>query len=135
MPSPLQMACDLPDNYRRFSDAFKFIQDVAVDWSDSRYIEAEPGDYITVARREKGGNRWFVGAITDENERTAVIKLDFLEKGVKYEAEIYEDGKDAHWKDNPQSYKIRKIRVTADTVLKQRLASGGGVAITLTPLP
>lgn len=134
MPSPLQMACDLPDNYRRFPDAFKFIQDVAVDWSDSRYLEAEPGDYITVARREKGGNRWFVGAITDENERTAVIKLDFLEKGVKYEAEIYEDGKDAHWKDNPQSYKIRKIRVTADTVLKQRLASGGGVAITLTPL-
>lgn len=132
MPSPLQMACDLPENYRRFPDAFKFIQDVAVDWSDSRYLEAEPGDYITVARREKGTDRWFVGAITDENARVAEICLDFLPKGVAYEAEIYEDGKNAHWKENPQDYNIRRIKVTDKTVLKQKLAAGGGVAIMLT---
>ena len=132
MPSPLQMACDLPENYRRFPDAFKFIQDVAVDWSDSRYLEAEPGDYITVARREKGSDRWFVGAITDENARIAVINFDFLPEGSAYVAEIYEDGKNAHWKENPQSYNIRKIKVTNKTILKQRLAEGGGVAITLT---
>lgn len=133
MPSPLQMACDLPDNYRRFPDAFQFIKDVAVDWSDSRYLEAEPGDYITVARREKAGDRWFVGAITDENPRTALIDFSFLPEGVKYEAVIYEDGKDAHWKTNPQAYKIRTATVTAKTKLKQRLAASGGTAIMLTP--
>lgn len=132
MPSPLQMACDLPDNYRRFPDAFQFIKDVAVDWSDSRYLEAEPGDYITVARREKGSDRWFVGAITDENARIATIDLNFLPEGSTYVAEIYEDGNDAHWKGNPQSYNIRTITVTNNTVLKQELAPGGGVAITLT---
>lgn len=132
MPSPLQMACDLPDNYRRFPDAFKFIQDVAVDWSDSRYLEAEPGDYITVARREKGGDRWFVGAITDENPRTATIDFSFLPAGEKYEATIYEDGKDADWKTNPQSYNIRTITVTNKTKLRQKLAPSGGVAISVT---
>lgn len=132
MPSPLQMACDLPDNYRRFPDAFKFIQDVAVDWSDSKYLEAEPGDYITVARREKGTDRWFVGAITDENPRTATIDFGFLPAGEKYEATIYEDGKDADWKSNPQSYNIRTITVTNKTKLRQKLASSGGVAIMVT---
>ena len=133
MPSPLQMACDLPANYRRFMDAFQFIKDVAVDWSDSRYLEAEPGDYITVARRAKGKDTWFVGAITDENARTAQIDFSFLPAGVKYIATIYEDGSDAHWKDNPQSYRIRRVVVTSKSRLKQQLAAGGGAAISIKP--
>lgn len=133
MPSPLQMACDLPSNYRRFMDAFQFIKDVAVDWSDSRYLEAEPGDYITVARRAKGKDTWFVGAITDENARTAQIDFSFLPAGVKYIATIYEDGSDAHWKDNPQSYRIRRVVVTSKSRLKQQLAAGGGAAISIKP--
>ena len=133
MPSPLQMACDLPANYRRFMDAFQFIKDVAVDWSDSRYLEAEPGDYITVARRAKGKDTWFVGAITDENTRTAQIDFSFLPAGVKYIATIYEDGSDAHWKDNPQSYRIRRVVVTSKSRLKQQLAAGGGAAISIKP--
>ena len=133
MPSPLQMACDLPANYRRFMDAFQFIKDVAVDWSDSRYLEAEPGDYITVARRAKGKDTWFVGAITDENARTAQIDFSFLPAGTKYIATIYEDGSDAHWKDNPQSYRIRRVVVTSKSRLKQQLAAGGGAAISIKP--
>lgn len=133
MPSPLQMACDLPSNYRRFMDAFQFIKDVAVDWSDSRYLEAEPGDYITVARRAKGKDTWFVGAITDENARTAQIDFSFLPAGTKYIATIYEDGSDAHWKDNPQSYRIRRVVVTSKSRLKQQLAAGGGAAISIKP--
>ena len=133
MPSPLQMACDLPANYRRFMDAFQFIKDVAVDWSDSRYLEAEPGDYITVARRAKGKDTWFVGAITDENARTAQIDFSFLPAGIKYIATIYEDGSDAHWKDNPQSYRIRRVVVTSKSRLKQQLAAGGGAAISIKP--
>lgn len=134
MPSPIQMAADLPENYRRFNDAFQFIREVPVDWSDSKYLEAEPGDYITVARKDKNSDRWFVGAITDENERTAVIKFDFLPAGKKYEATIYEDAKDAHYVTNPMSYNIRKLKVTSKTVLKQRLASSGGVAISIREL-
>lgn len=133
MPSPLQMACDLPANYRRFMDVFQFIKDVAVDWSDSRYLEAEPGDYITVARRAKGKDTWFVGAITDENARTAQIDFSFLPAGTKYIATIYEDGSDAHWKDNPQSYRIRCVVVTSKSRLKQQLAAGGGAAISIKP--
>lgn len=133
MPSPLQMACDLPNNYRRFPDAFKFIQEVAVDWSDSHYLEAEPGDYITVARKEKGTENWFIGAITDENPRTATIDFSFLPKDKKYEAIIYEDGKNAHWKTNPQSYNIKSVIVTSKTKLQQKLAAGGGVAISVKP--
>lgn len=131
MPSPLQMAADKPSNYRRFMDAFQFIKDVPVDWADSRYLEAEPGDYITVARKAKDRDEWFVGAITDENARTAVIPFDYLPAGKKYVATIYEDGKDADWDKNPQSYRIRKVVVTSKSVLKQKLAPGGGAAISL----
>ncbi len=133
MPSPLQMACDLPDNYRRFEDAFQFIKDVPVNWSDSRYLEAEPGDYITVARKDKNSDEWYVGGITDENARTAVIDFSFLPQGVKYEATVYADGKDADWKDNPQSYSIYHKTVTSKTVMKQKIAAGGGFAIRLVP--
>ena len=128
MPSPMQMACDLPENYERFPDAFQFIKDVPVDWADSKYLEAEPNRYITVARLDKHSDNWFVGAITDENARTAEIDLSFLPKG-KYEATIYEDAPDAHWKDNPQAYRIRTIKVKPGMKLKQRLAPGGGAAI------
>lgn len=131
MPSPMQMACDLPENYQRFPDAFQFIKDVPVDWSDSKYLEAEPNRYITVARRDKNSDNWFVGAITDENPRTATIDLSFLPKGEKFEATIYEDAPGAHWKDNPQAYRIRKVEVDSRKKLKQPLAAGGGAAIML----
>lgn len=131
MPSPLQMAADLPSNYRRFMDAFQFIKEVPVDWADSRYLEAEPGDYITVARKAKDRDEWFIGAITDENARTAVIPFDYLPAGKRYIATIYEDGKDADWDTNPQSYCIRKVIVTNKSILKQKLARSGGVAISL----
>ena len=131
MPSPLQMAADLPDNYRRFPDAFQFIKDVAVDWSNSWYLEAEPGDYITVARQAKGKQEWYVGAITDEHPRTATIPFSFLPEGRKYIVTVYADGRDADWKDNPQSYDIRRGIVTSKSVLRQPLASSGGVAISV----
>lgn len=134
MPSPLQMACDLPENYERFPDAFQFIEDVPVDWSDSKYLEAEPNRYITVARKGKNTDEWFVGAITDENPRTATIDLSFLPKGTEYEATIYEDAPDAHWKENPQAYRIRTIKVKPGMKLKQPLAAGGGTAIKISPL-
>ncbi|MDE7413397.1 MAG: glycoside hydrolase family 97 protein [Muribaculaceae bacterium] len=129
MPSPMQMVCDLPSNYDRFPDAFQFIKDVPVDWSDSKYLEAEPNRYITVARRDKNSDDWYVGAITDDKARNAVIDMSFLPKGEKFEATIYEDAPDAHWKENPQAYKIRKVNVDSGTKLKQRLAPGGGAAI------
>lgn len=129
MPSPMQMACDLPENYERFADAFQFIKDVPVDWSDSRYLEAEPNRYITVARRDKNSDDWYVGAITDERPREAVIDLSFLPEGAKYTATIYEDAPGADWKDNPQAYRIRTVDVRSGQVLRQPLAPGGGVAI------
>ena len=131
MPSPIQMACDRPENYERFMDAFQFIKDVAVDWSNSWYLEAEPGDYITVARQAKDKQEWFVGAITDENARVAVIPFSFLPVDKKFVATVYADGKDADWKDNPQSYTIRKGIITSKSVLKQLLAKGGGAAISI----
>ena len=134
MPSPIQMACDLPENYQRFLDAFRFIEDVPVEWADSRYIEAEPARYITVARKDKNSDDWYVGAITDDNPRVATIDLSFLPEGQQFIATIYEDGKDASWKDNPQSYNIRTVKVNNKKVLKQKLASGGGAAIRLTPV-
>lgn len=134
MPSPLQMACDLPQNYARFMDAFQFIKDVPVDWRDSRYLEAEPGDYITVARLDKQSDDWYVGAITDENARTANIDLSFLPKGRKYRATIYADAADADYQTNPKAYEIRTVDVTSKTLLKQPLARGGGVAIRLQPV-
>lgn len=129
--SPLQMAADLPENYKRFPDAFQFIKDVAVDWDNSWYLEAEPGDYVTIARKTKGKNQWFVGSMTDENERIATIDFSFLPKGKKYTATIYADGKDASWDENPQSYIIKKIKVTSKTKLKQFIAPGGGLAISI----
>lgn len=134
MPSPLQMACDLPENYLRFPDAFRFIQDVALNWEDSWYLEAEPGDYITVARKARDSREWFVGAVTDENAREAVIPLSFLPDGCKYEATVYADGDDADWKDNPQSYRIYTRRVKPSTVLRIPLAPGGGAAVTIRPV-
>lgn len=131
MYSPLQMAADLPENYARFMDAFQFIKDVAVDWDESYIQEAEPGDYITIARKAKGKNEWFVGAITDENPRTAIIPFNYLPAGKKFIATIYEDGKTASWDKNPQSYNIRKVVITSKTVLKQKLASSGGAAISI----
>jgi len=131
MYSPLQMAADLPETYDKFADAFQFIKDVAVDWDDSYIIEAEPGDYLTIARKAKGKNEWFVGSITDENARTATVKFDYLPKGKTYEAIIYADGKDADYDKNPQSYTIRKIKATSKTILKQQVAPGGGFAISI----
>lgn len=134
MPSPMQMACDLPENYDRFPDAFQFIKDVPVDWSDSRYLEAEPNRYITVARKDKNSDDWYVGTITDDKARKADISFSFLPKGRKYEATIYEDAPDADWKTNPQAYRIRKIKVDSKTRLSQHVAPGGGTAIRLRPL-
>ena len=132
MYSPLQMAADLIEHYNQFPDAFQFIKDVAIDWENSIYLEAEPGDYITVARKAKGTNNWFIGNVNGETPRTSNIKLDFLDKGKKYTATIYADGKGAHYKANPQSYVIRKMKVTNTTKLSQLSASGGGYAISIT---
>jgi hypothetical protein len=134
MYSPLQMACDLPENYERYADAFQFIKDVAADWDESKYLEAEPGDYLTVARKAKGNENWFVGAITDENPRNTTISLDFLTPGKKYKAIIYQDGKTAHWEKNPINYEIKTIEVTSKSKLKLNLASGGGTAISIFPV-
>jgi hypothetical protein len=131
MYSPLQMAADTPENYDRFPDAFQFIKDVAVDWSDSKYLEAEPGQYVTVARQAKVTNNWFIGNVNGETSRTSTIKFDFLEKGKKYEATIYADAKDAHYKTNPQAYTIRKMTVTNKSKLAQLSAPGGGYAISI----
>ncbi|WP_281634643.1 glycoside hydrolase family 97 protein [Flavobacterium luteolum] len=131
MYSPLQMAADTPENYNRFLDAFQFIKDVAVDWSESKYIEAEPGDFITVARKAKGTNNWFVGNVNGETPRTSNIDFSFLEKGKKYTATIYADAKDAHYKTNPQAYTIKKIAVTNKSKLSQFSAPGGGYAISV----
>jgi hypothetical protein len=131
MYSPLQMAADLPENYNRFLDAFQFIKDVAIDWTESKYLEAEPGQYITVARKAKGTSKWFVGNVNGETPRTSNIKFDFLEKGKKYTATIYADAKDAHYKTNPQAYVIRKVVVTNKSKLSQLSAPGGGYAVSI----
>ena len=134
MYSPLQMAADLYPNYEARPDAFQFIKDVAVDWDDTRILEAEPGDYITIARKAKGKEEWYVGGITDENARTAVIPLDFLPAGKKYVATVYADAPDAHWQTNPKAYTITTRKVTSKTVIKQALAPSGGVAISIKEL-
>ncbi|QBN17988.1 glycoside hydrolase family 97 protein [Flavobacterium nackdongense] len=134
MYSPLQMAADLPENYEKYPDAFQFIKDVALDWQDSKYLEAEPGDYLTVVRKAKNSEQWFLGAITDENARQSEIKLDFLTKGKKYKAIIYEDAKDADWKKNPIAYKISTVEVTSNSKIKLNLAPGGGTAISFEPI-
>ena len=131
MYSPLQMAADLIENYEKRMNAFQFIKDVAVDWDDTRYLEAEPGDYITIARKAKGTGDWFIGAITDENSRVANIDFSYLEPKTWYVATIYGDAPASHWKDNPMAYEIRKVLVQNSSVLKQKLAAGGGVAISV----
>lgn len=131
MYSPLQMAADLYQNYEKYPDAFQFIKDVAVDWDNTYILEAEPGDYITIARKAKNKNEWYVGGITDENAREAVIDFSFLPAGKKYQATIYADGKKADWRTNPKDYVISTRKVTSKTVLKQRLAPSGGVAISI----
>ncbi|WP_321478416.1 glycoside hydrolase family 97 protein [uncultured Bacteroides sp.] len=129
--SPLQMAADLPESYERHLDAFQFIRDVAVDWDESKYLEAEPGYYITVARKAKNSNNWFVGGITGENPRTALFKLDFLDPGKQYVATLYADGKDADYVTNPTSYQIKKGLVTSKTKLSVKEARSGGFALSL----
>jgi len=134
MYSPLQMAADLPENYERFPDAFQFIKDVTVDWSESKYLEADPGEFITVARKAKGTEDWFIGNVNGEKSRTSSITLDFLKKGKNYQATIYADAKEAHYKTNPQAYIIRKIKVDSKSKLAQYTAPGGGYAISIIEL-
>jgi len=134
MYSPLQMAADLPENYEKYPDAFQFIKDVVADWQDTKYLEAEPGDYLTVARKDKKSENWFLGAITDENARNTEIKLDFLSPNKKYQATIYQDGKDAHWEKNPKAYSIKTMQVTSKSKIKLHLAEGGGTAISFKPI-
>ena len=132
--SPLQMVSDLPENYEQYPDAFQFIKEVGVDWDDTKIIEAEPGDYITISRKEKNTGKWFVGAITDENARVARVPLSFLDKGKKYEATVYRDAENADWKSNPEAYKIERLLVTSKSELKLQLAKGGGAAVSLKPV-
>ncbi|UJH92549.1 glycoside hydrolase family 97 protein [Antarcticibacterium sp. 1MA-6-2] len=133
MYSPLQMAADLPENYNRFPDAFQFIKDVPLDWDKSIYLEAEPGEYITVVRKEKGTDSWYLGNVNGLESRTSTVKFDFLDKGKKYIATIYSDAKDAHFKKNPQAYEIRKVVVDNKSKLSQLSAPGGGYAISIVP--
>ena len=132
--SPLQMAADLPEAYEKKLDAFQFIKDVAVDWDDSKYLEAEPGEYLTVARKAKGSNNWFVGSITNENSRSTNVNLDFLDVGKKYTAIIYADAADADYQKNPAAYIISKQVVDSKSVLTLKLAPGGGCAISIMPV-
>jgi len=133
MYSPLQMAADLPEHYAQYMDAFQFIKDVAIDWDDTKVLEAEPGDFITYARKEKGKDNWFVGRTNDETSRTSAISFDFLPAGKKYVATVYSDAKDAHWETNAQAYEIKKYQVTSKSKLSQLCAPGGGYAISIFP--
>jgi glucan 1,4-alpha-glucosidase len=134
MYSPLQMAADFPENYAAHMDAFQFIKDVPTDWDDTRILAAEPGDFLLIARKEKNGAQWFMGAITDEHAREMTADLSFLDKGKKYEAIIYEDADNADWLKNPEAYKIRKVKVDQSTKLALKLAPGGGSAVSIKPL-
>lgn len=133
MYSPLQMAADLPENYEARPDAFQFIKDVAVDWDDTRVLEAEPGDYVVMTRKAKGKHDWFLGAITDEQARRFNTPLSFLDPGRPYVATLYRDADDAHWKDNPEAYAIETALVDSNTLFRLHLAPGGGAALRLTP--
>lgn len=134
MYSPLQMAADLPEHYEKFLDAFQFIKDVAIDWDKSIYLEAEPMEYITIARKAKGSDNWFMGNVAGKQAHDSQVKLDFLDAGRKYEAIIYADAKDADYRTNPQAYEITRKTVTAKTVLKLHSVAGGGWAVSLRPL-
>lgn len=127
--SPLQMAADFPEHYEKFMDAFQFIKDVDLDWVQSRYLLAEPGDYVVIARQGKKDGQWFCGGVTDEHKRTLAVPMDFLEAGKVYEATIYADAQDADYKENPQAYEISAREVTSEDVLQMTMASGGGFAI------
>ena len=131
MYSPLQMAADVPENYERFMDAFQFIKDVAIDWDESNYLEAEPGEYITVARKAKGTNDWYIGCTAGENGHTSKLTFDFLTPGKQYIATVYADAKDADWKENPQAYTIQKGILTNKSKMTLRAANGGGYAISI----
>ena len=133
MYSPLQMAADLPEHYERYKDAFQFIRDVAVDWDDSRYLEAEPARYITVARKAKGCDRWFVGGKTNQEARTAIVNLDFLDPGKKYLCTLYADAKEADYEKNPKAYTITRKVVKKGDVIKVKEARGGGFAMSIIP--
>ncbi len=133
MYSPLQMAADLPENYEKHLDAFQFIKDVAVDWDDTKVLSAEPGDYLVIARKEKGAANWFLGAISDEQARTTTGSLSFLDPGKWYVATIYRDAPNAHWEKNPQAYLIEKFLVNSTNTLKLALAPGGGAAVSIMP--
>ena len=133
MYSPIQMAADIPENYEAHMDAFQFIKDVPVDWDDTKLLEAEPGDYITIARKEKGTDSWFIGAITNENKRQTNINLNFLEAGKTYLATFYEDAADADWQKKPEAYSIQKMVVNNKSTIKLLLANGGGAAISMIP--
>ena len=134
MYSPLQMAADLPEHYEAHMDAFQFIKDVPADWQKTVYLEAVPGDYLTIARKDKNSERWFVGSTVDENGHVSKLSFDFLTPGVKYEATIYRDGKDASWDKNPKAYKIEKKVLTSKSKLTLASASGSGFAISLVPM-
>jgi hypothetical protein len=127
------MAADLPENYERFPDAFQFIKDAPADWEETKILAAEPGDYLVIARKERDGKNWFIGAITDEEGRDFTLKLDFLEDK-NYSATIYSDGDDADWKSNPMSYQIKKMEVDKNIKIKLHLVPSGGAAISLKAL-
>lgn len=129
--SPFQMAADLPEAYEKRLDAFQFIKDVVVDWDDTKILEAEPGDYITTARKAKNKNEWFIGSISDENKRMATASLNFLDSKKKYKATLYTDAPTTHWKDNPMAYEIKSFIVDSNSVLKLPIAPGGGAAISI----
>ena len=131
MYSPLQMAADLPEHYNQYLDAFQFIKDVPVDWSETLILEAEPGDFITYARKDKNSENWFVGRTNDEEKRTSKISFDFLEKGKDYVATVYKDAKDAHWETNPKAYEITKYKVNSKSKLSVDCVPGGGYAISI----
>ena len=127
--SPLQMAADLPEHYAQFMDAFQFIKDVDIDWIQSRYLLAEPGEYVVIARQGKKSGQWFCGGVTDDQKRSLDVPLQFLEPGKTYEATLYRDAADAHYKDNPQAYVVEKRNVTSHDYLPITMAPGGGFAI------
>ncbi len=134
MYSPLQMAADTPEVYARYMDAFQFIKDVPVDWAESRYLEAEPGRYITVARKDKNSEEWYLGCTAGEEGHSSDLRLDFLQPGVKYEATIYADAPDAHYATNRQAYRISTRKVDSKTRLKLKAAPGGGYAVSIKPV-
>ena len=133
MYSPVQMAADLPENYEKHLDAFQFIKDVPVDWDDTKVLEAEPGDYILTARKQKGKDAWYLGAITDENKRELIVNFNFLEPKKTFLVTLYGDAPDAHWETNPMAYSIRTFTVNNKTAINLKLAPGGGAALSLRP--